>query len=313
MAKRRRISWKAVSFITAILLLRATMAFCAPPIDSPSSTQALDVVQAYLRATHARDFRSAYSFISSADQRIRDKQTYVKSQESFDGFALELARKLAADLQVRVIERDASPAKARLEVAYYVPTGDELSAQLLDWNRSKLNALPPLAQRRLAAALEDLKKQGKMITLEGRETFQLVREKSGWKIFLDWASRTRVIFNSLVPRTGELEIQFSRNDFLVEMNEPFQIDFAVKNRSARPIVAKLNHRIEPSHFANNVDMIACGSLLPVRLDPGETRQVSSSYILGAVSAKSRVAIVYEFTLSSQERDTKTNSRHATSR
>jgi hypothetical protein len=305
-------SWKAVSLIAGLLLLRSTIAFCASPAASPAA-QALDVVQAYLKAIHARDFRNAYNYISSADQRIRDEKTYLKAQTSFDGFALELARKLASGLKVRLIEHEASSAKARLEVAYSVPTGDEMGAELFDWNRSTLNALPPSAQERLAGALENLKKQGKMISLEGRDTFHLVREMNGWKIFLDWASRTRVIFNSLVPRTGELEVHFSRNDFLVEMNEPFQIDFALKNRSARPIVAKLNHRIEPSHFADSVEMIACGSLVPVRLDPGETRQVSSSYILGAVSAKSRVAIVYEFTFSFLERDTKANSRHATSR
>lgn len=312
MTRRRRMSWKTAFLITGFLLLRSTIAFCAPPVASPAA-QALDVVQAYLRATHARDFRSAYSYISSADQRIRDERTYLKSQESFDGFALELARKLAAGMKVRVVEREADPAKARLEVAYDVPTGDEMSGELLDWNRSKLNALPLSAQQRLAGALEDLKKQGKMITLEGRETFHLVREKNGWKIFLNWASRTRVMFKKVTPRTGELEVRFARNDFLVEMNEPFQIDFELKNGSVRPIIARLDHRIEPRRFADRVEMIACGSRMPVRLHPGESRQLSSSYILGGVSAESRIAIVYEFTLSSQERDSKTNSRHATSR
>ncbi|MGH7798625.1 MAG: hypothetical protein ACREQ2_27475 [Candidatus Binatia bacterium] len=303
---------KRVSFITGFLILRASISFCAPPVASPSA-QALDVVRAYLRATHARDFRSAYNYISSADQKIRDEETYVKSQESFDGFALELARKLAADLQVRVIEHDASTAKTRLEVAYQVPTGDEISGQLFDWNRSKLNALPPSAQQRLAGALDDVKKQGKMTSLEGRQTFRLVREKNGWKIFLDWASRARVIFKSLVPRTGELEVQFARNDFLVAMNDPFQIDFTLKNRSARPIVARLNHLIEPRRFADNVEMIACGSLAPARLDPGEIREAFSSYILGGVSAKSRLSIVYEFSVAPQKTEKKTISRHATSR
>ena len=312
-ARRRRISCGAVPFITAILLLRATIAFCAPPIDPLSSTQPLDTVRAYLKATRARDFRSAYHFISAADRRIRDEKTYLKSQESFDGFALELARKLAADLDVRMIEQHASSAKARLEVAYRVPTGDELSAQLFDWNDTKLNALPSSAQQRLASALEELKQRGKMITLEGRETFELVREKSGWKIFLDWASRTRVIFKSVVPRSGELEVRFARNDLFVEMNNPFQIDFTLKNRSAHPIVARLNHLIEPRRFVDNVEMIACGSLAPVRLEPGETREVWSSYILGGVAAKSRLAVVYKFSVARQKTEkTISPSRHAAS-
>jgi hypothetical protein len=135
-----------------------------------------------------------------------------------------------------------------------------------------------------------------MVTLEGRETFQLVREKDGWKIFLDWAARTRVVFKLRVPRSGELEVQFARNDFLVEMNHPFQFDFTVKNRSARPIVVRLDHVVEPRRFVNNVEMIACGSLQPLRLEPGETREVWSSYILSGVSARSRLSIVYQFGL-----------------
>lgn len=200
---------------------------------------------------------------------------------------------------MRVIEQHTSSTGVRLEVAYRVPTGDELSAQLFDWNATKLNALPLSAQKQLAGALAGLQQRGRMISLEGQETFRLVREKSGWKIFLAWASRTRVIFKSLAPRTGELDVRFARNDFLVDMNEPLQINFRLKNRATHPIVARLHHRIEPRRFANYVEMIACGSLAPVRLGPGETRETSSAYILSGVPAKSRVAIVYDFSVAPQ--------------
>jgi hypothetical protein len=210
-----------------------------------------------------------------------------------------------------MIKQETSATKARLEVAYQVPTGDELSARLFDWNVRKLNNLPLAAQQRLAGELDDLRRRGKMIVIEGRETFELVREKSGWKIFLDWASRARVLFKSRVPHPAELEVRFVRNDFLVEMNDPFQIDFTLKNRTARPIVVRLNHLIEPRRFADNIEMIACGSLGPMRLDAGETRDLSSSYILGGVPAKSRVSIFYEFVVTPDKQ--KAISRRSTSR
>jgi hypothetical protein len=111
-----------------------------------------------------------------------------------------------------------------------------------------------------------------------------------------------VIFKSRVPATEELEVRFPRNDFLVAMNHPLQVDFMLKNRSRRPIVARLNHLIEPRRFADKVEMIACGSLAPVRLEPGETREFWSSYILAGMSAKSRLSIVYEFNVAFQKAD-----------
>jgi hypothetical protein len=289
--------WKALLFTAGLLLFCATNGFGNTPAASQPSAQALDVVRAYLKAIHARDSRSAYRLISAADRKIRDEQTYVKSQESLAGFALLLARQLVADMEVRVLEQDLAVPIARVDVAYQVPTGDELSARLFDWNSQKLNRLAPAEQKQMVADLTELKRRGKMVLIEGRETFHLVREKTGWKIALNWASRSRVVFKPRVPRGDKLEVQFRRNDFLVGMDEPFQVGFRLKNRSARPIVARLKHKVEPLHLTDHVEMIACGSLAPVRLEPGETRELSSSYILGNVPAQSRIAIIYDFSAS----------------
>ena len=185
--------------------------------------------------------------------------------------------------------------KARFEVGYRVPTEDEIASQLFDWNPAKLNGLSPDEQRRLFETVDSVKNRGKMITIEGRETFDLVSEKSGWKIFLDWTSRARIVFKALHPRLGELEIRFLRNDFLVKIDDPFQIDFTVRNRTDRSIVVTLNHRFEPRRMAENVDMIACGSLAPFRLRTQEVRELSSNYLLrGPVQKSARLSIIYDF-------------------
>jgi hypothetical protein len=260
-----------------------------------SREQPIDVVKAYLQASYARDFATAYRFISSIDRRIRDEKTYLRSQENFDGFALELARKLAAEMKVWVIDQKINSTKARVEVGYRVPTGDEIASQLFDWNLDKLNALSPDEQHRLFETVDSVKNRGKMITIEGRETFDLVSEKSGWKIFLDWSSRARIVFKALQPRSSELEVQFLRNDFLVKIDDPFQIDFTVRNRTDRSIVITLNHRFEPPRMAENIDMIACGSVAPFRLRPQEVRELSSNYLLrGPVQKSERLSIIYDF-------------------
>jgi len=164
-------------------------------------------------------------------------------------------------------------------VGYQLQNDDEVSTQLLDWNPDKLNALSPNQQTAIVEALEKVKQSGKMITIEGRATFDLILEKDGWKIFLDWRSRQRVVFQSSQPRPAHLAVEFLRNDFLVKSAEPFQVDLKATNRSDREMIVQLNHLVEPRQMEKNIDMIACGSRLPFRLRPQETQDISSAYLL----------------------------------
>jgi hypothetical protein len=154
-----------------------------------------------------------------------------------------------------------------------------------------------MEQSRLFEAVDSIKKRGNMITIEGRETLDLVQEKSGWKIFLDWRSRARIVFKAVQPRSGELAVRFLRNDFLVKIDDPFQIDFAVKNRTDGDLMVKLSHLFEPRRIAESVDMIACGSLAPLHLRPHEVQSISSHYFLRASIPKLiRLSIIYDFTV-----------------
>ena len=282
------IAWAQATF-SAHADLRARPALLAP---RPAP---VDVVKVYLQAIHARDFDTAYPYISSADRRVRDKASYLRGQQSLSGFALQLARRLSTDMEIWVIEERSGPKRARLELGYRLPSGDEIATQLLDWNPDKLNALSAKEQNAIVAALEKMKKSGKIITVEGRETVDLVLETEGWKIFEDWRSRQRVLFQSSQPRPATLEVKFLRNDVLVKGEEPFQVDFKVTNRTDREMWVKVKHLFTPRQIEKNIDMIACGSLVPFRLDPRETREISSAYILrGAVPVNSQVSILYDF-------------------
>lgn len=260
-----------------------------------TNDSAMDVVKAYLRATHARDFGTAYGYVSTADRRAREKRVYLRAQENLSGFALDLARRLASDMEVWPIEQKLGPSKARLEVGYRAATADELSSRLLDWDPAKLNALSPARQSALLGVLSQLQKSGKMITIEGRESFDLLREKTGWRIFFDWPAQHRVIFKSTQAHRQDLAVRFLRNDLFVKLEEPFQVDLSVSNRTGRVIAIKLNHLFEPPEIESNVDMIACGSSAPLHLRPHETQKISSVYLLrGTLPSKAPIAIIYDF-------------------
>lgn len=293
---------KGMSRRFAGVVVALSLFFTSGPIGSalaltnPSGEKPIAVIKAYLKATHAHDFRSAYRHISSIDRRIRDENVYLRSEATFSGFALELAKKLADNMEVWVLEEKLGTAKASYHIGYRVPAADEITPQLLDWNPDKLNALSASEQGRLLKVVEGLKNRRQLIALEGQETFDLVLEKSSWRIFLDWPSRARILFEARQPRSRELEVKFLRNDFLVKIDDPFQIDFTIKNRTDHNLNITLNHLFEPKRSGENADMIACGSLAPLRLAPRSTQSLSTNYIFrGPMPKSSRLSIIYDFT------------------
>jgi len=283
-----------------LLLLPAAAAKFLTDDRSPESPQ--EVVRSYLKAIHSRDPREAYRFISSADGRLFDQESYVQAQAQLGGFTLQLARQLTAEMEIKVVERETKDHRARLTIDYKLPAADELAGLLYNWDQEKLNALPRAEQRRIIDALEKIKKARGMITTEGRETYELIKEDGKWKIFLDWASKIQVSFDAAVPNNSAVDVDVLTRKLFASVDEPFQTSLKVRNRGGREVVARIEHRIEPKESAGQVAMIACGFLRPLTLQPGEVREVSSAYLLDPGFAKNTaLSITFVFDLASAPR------------
>ena len=268
----------------------------ATRLDATPQTTYLAVAKAYLQAVQARDFDAAYEFISSADRKILDKRSYLRGQRPLNGFALELAHWFAKEMQFRVIEELHKDHRVRLQIAYVIPSGDEITAQVLDWNAERLNALGQKNQSHIIHRLESLKKSGKMITIEGRETIELVREEQTWKVYENWRSRQRVMFRAWTSDETSYAVRFARNEILAKKDEPFQVDFTVTNRAPHPLWVHVQHSFRPAVFEKAIDMIACGSLVPFRLEPGDIRSIASVYLFRPdMAANAPITIAYRFT------------------
>jgi hypothetical protein len=281
----------------AVILLIAAVLYFRPAVAKPTSVEPIDVVKAYLKASYARDYGNAYRYISSQDRHVWNEKSYVSQSESFTGFALELAQKLAESMDVWVVEKQLSSRRAHYKVGYKVPTADELSSLLFDWDPAKLNALSRPRQKELLDALGKMQKDGKMIMIEGQETFDLVFDEGGWKLFFNWASGIKVTLRAdAAPSTG-LEARFVQTELIVKQDEPFQIDLKIKNRSKKPVLARIVHRIEPEDMENHIEMIACGALRPLAFQPGDVQEISSAYLIrDKLATGSKVGITYEFKL-----------------
>jgi hypothetical protein len=257
----------------------------------------LEVVKAYLKASYARDSAAAYRYISFRDQQVWDESRYASQYGGFTGFALDLARKLADSMEIWVMERQADAERAYYKVGYSVPAADELSELLFEWDPDKLNALSRSQQQQLLETLERTIQNGKMITIKGQESFNLIADHEGWKIFQDWESATRVGFKIVLPPSAGVEAQLLNSEFLVKREEAFQIVLKIKNRNKQPVLARIVHEVEPADMADSIDMIACGGLQPLMLEPGSVQEISSAYMIkDETRAGTKVAITYDVQL-----------------
>jgi hypothetical protein len=278
-------------------LLIAVVLYFHSVVAKPAREEPLEVVKAYLKASYARDSAAAYRYISSRDQQVWDESSYASQYGNFSGFALDLARKLADSMEIWVMERQADGERVYYKIGYSVPAADELSGLLFDWDPDKLNALSRPQQQELLKNLEKTIKDGKMITVKGQESFNLIADQERWKIFYDWASGIKVAFKIILPPYAGIDVRLLNSEFLVKREEAFQIVLKIKNRNPQAVLARIIHGVEPAEMANSIDMIACGALQPLMLEPGNVQEISSAYMIkDETRAGTKIAITYEFQL-----------------
>jgi hypothetical protein len=227
----------------------------------PQQEGPFDIVQAFVKASYARDYKQASQQISSVDQRVMDEWDYASEHGKLSGFALELAKKLAGDMDIWLIDRKINLDQAHYSVGYKIRVYEEVPSPPADWDEDKLNALSRAEQERFVERLQRFKTNGKMITITGRETFDLVLEQGRWKIFFDWATRTRIKFRVALPQRAGLDVRVLHNDFFAKQDEPFTIVFMIKNISKHQLLARIVHHVEPKDMGRSClhDRVWCPS------------------------------------------------------
>jgi hypothetical protein len=288
---------EAMFFAPALGVLLLPLLVLRSFTDRHSVENPLNVARSYVGAIHARDYREAYSFLSSGDKLAMDQHGHPHGELAPVGFAMQLAKQLSAGLEIRVIEQEIKSDWARFTLNYKLPATDEISLLLFNWDQDKLNALSRSERQRVRNALGKLKKAPNAITMESRETFDLIKENGHWKIFFNWAAQTPVTFAAALPANSGVEVEVLQRRLFAGTDEPFQTSLKIRNRGERETIARIEHRIEPKAYAGRLAMIACGFLRPLTLDPGEEREVSSAYLLDSDFPKNTpLQITFNFDL-----------------
>jgi cytochrome c oxidase assembly protein Cox11 len=118
-----------------------------------------------------------------------------------------------------------------------------------------------------------------MAMIEGDETFNLVKEAGGWKIFLNWAAGVKLTFQSAIPASAPVEIKIAQNEVTSRLGQVFRVAMKIKNTGKQTLATRIGHLVEPQELRDYLDLVDCGFILPVRLQPGKEEEFVTIYWL----------------------------------
>jgi hypothetical protein len=293
MRRAKRLELAFCASVLGIWLLVTGNVPCAEP--APNLQDPAVVVQAYLRATYARDYIDAYRYLSSEDQRVKDLNRYVQQRGTYYGFALEAAKKLAEFIEIKPTTRAESQNRVQVIAHLKVPDLGKISPLVLNWNTYQLNALPIAERKKIVENIEKKSREKSLDMNEGEERLELIRENHEWRIFLNWAAGIKIPLRLALSAVPELDVSVSPREAAIQPGDMFEVFLRIKNRSNRSLVARIAHLIEPQAVADYFDFVECGFLSPVTLPPGEQEYSGRYLVRGSIPESVReLSLTYDF-------------------
>ncbi len=238
-----------------------------------------DVVNKYVGALYARDFRAAYEQLSGADRRLKDVHSYSRERGEFRDFILDAARAVARSVEVSLLEQRIEPDRAAIKVKASVPDAEKLNGLLLDWDGQRLERLTPAERKSLLETIERRQRDKTIAIVAGDETFNLVKESGGWKIFVNWAAGVKLTFQPAIPRSTPVEMKIAQKEVASRAGQIFRVAMKIKNTGNQTLATRIGHLVEPQELRDYLDLVDCGFILPVRLPPGKEEEFVTTYLL----------------------------------
>jgi hypothetical protein len=165
------------------------------PEDEPR-----ELVERYLKAVYARDYRTAYQWISQVDRENKSESDYLRENPAFSGIALELTRRLAEKIEFKDIQLESRQDRATVLFTVRVPNANAKPLQdlFLNFDPDRLSRLPQPGKREIEQRLDAMGQRGTLPLIEGEDRIEVVKEADQWRIFANWAGAIRVSFQAAV-------------------------------------------------------------------------------------------------------------------
>ncbi|MBI3989879.1 MAG: cytochrome c oxidase assembly protein [candidate division NC10 bacterium] len=285
-------SWRAAACILFILGLSLLGPWRAATFQAPEA-----VAKRYLEAIYAHRYREAYSLVSEADRRFKSQEEFLREHripsEPLNLLILELAGKLVPLIDYQEVRTEVGGERASVKIKARLPNGPEIMEEIL-------GELPlDLSEEQKADArkrFERMVRLDPVPRLDVEETFDLVRQRDGWKVFVNWEGAILVRFK------GETKFDLPwaffpvQREVRVKPGEVIQAAYRARNLSDKPVTAKAKEFIRPEAWEKHVELIQCFCFLETTLAPGEEKEFPLSFrIKDEVPAEAkRFELTYTF-------------------
>jgi cobyrinic acid a,c-diamide synthase len=175
--------WICRSVIVGVLMLAMTTSHMGTAI-ADERQDVLTVLQDYLTAVYARDYATAYQWLSEADRRQQSLAQYEQDNQPFKGASLALAQRLAKEIVIReaVVERQGD--RATVQTTLGLPNGNAEEVSRLLLAPGGFEEAPRAELEERMAKLDALIASGQLPRLDSEDTWTLVRDPAGWRILL---------------------------------------------------------------------------------------------------------------------------------
>src|SRR4030095_7680140 len=154
------------AIVTTFLLVAAAPKLEAAEQQANLRDPAL-VIQGYLRATYARDYIAAYSYIETMPPQ-----------------------KQLAPNRIQAVTKIGIPEPA----------------QFFNLDPRRLNAMSVDERRQVIESWEKKKRDGSFEMIEIEEKLELVKEGDEWRIFLNWAAGVKIPFRLALANAADLDV-----------------------------------------------------------------------------------------------------------
>jgi len=235
----------------------------------------------YARALYAGEPHAIYRLVSAADQRIKSEDDFVQQQGKHDGFAGELLAQLGSFIVATPVDTRVTDRRATVRLKFLLPNANapEIRALARDWDERTLRGLPDSERRRIRERLAALHRTHALPTVEGEETFGLVRDQGGWRVVMNWTRSVRLHFHAAVLADVPLQVEVTPPEIAIGPGEPVRVTVRARNTGLHGVTMRVGHRIEPSAQSSFLALLQCPLFLPVTLKPGATEEFQSEYLL----------------------------------
>ena len=175
--KLREVKVKHFTYAVTVSFLILAIAGC----DKLAGPGPKDVLSKYLDASLKGRYEEAYGYVSSTDRAVKSINDYLAENKEKD---TPFAKALLGNVSFNIVSVTETGEKATAEVEITLPDFGVIFKDIM--GAAFKSAFGGGDQKEMEEYLAKKYENGDLPLATKKETFQLVKEQDGWKVFLDW-------------------------------------------------------------------------------------------------------------------------------